>query len=205
MDALPKRRDALGGLSSGHRRIDVHAHYVPENYRSALVAAGHAKPSGMPGIPAWSVELALATMDRLEIETALLSISAPGVHFGDDAAARALARFVNEEGAQAVSAHPRRFGLFAVLPLPDVDGALKEIDHAVDALHVDGVVMESDDHGTYLGDARFDPVFAELDRRDAAISIHPANPERFMYERAGSKVAEIKSSHRVLMSHPAQP
>ena len=59
---------ANGSLGDGARvassertgRIDVHAHFLPEKYRSALVAAGHAKPSGMPGIPEWSVEKAVA-------------------------------------------------------------------------------------------------------------------------------------------------
>jgi len=32
-------------------RIDVHAHYIPPEYRAGLEAAGHSKPSGMPAIP----------------------------------------------------------------------------------------------------------------------------------------------------------
>ncbi len=74
------------------RRIDVHFHYLPDFYREALVAAGHTRPDGIAGIPAWSEQEMLATMDRLSIERAYLSISSPGVHFGDDAAARDLAR-----------------------------------------------------------------------------------------------------------------
>ena len=115
-------------------------------------------------------------MDRNGIDAAVISISAPGLHFGDDAAARQLARYVNEEGAEATLNHPKRFGLFASLPLPDIDGSLKEIDHAFDILHADGVVLESNHGGIYLGDRRFDPVFEELDRRHAKIFIHPTDP-----------------------------
>jgi predicted TIM-barrel fold metal-dependent hydrolase len=157
-------------------RIDVHAHFLPERYRSALVEAGHSKPSGMPGIPAWSADSALSMMDRLRIDSAILSISAPGLHFGDDAAARELARYTNEEGAKAVAAHPRRFGLFASLPLPDIDGSLAEIEYAFDTLDSDGVVVESNHHGVYLGDRKLDPVFDELNRRHAKVFIHPTNP-----------------------------
>ncbi len=167
---------AAVAASAPVRRIDVHAHYLPERYRTALRDAGHGKPSGMPGIPEWSVEQALASMDRLSIDAALLSISAPGLHFGDDAAARQLARHVNEEGAEAVHRHPTRFGLFAALPLPDIDGSLKEIEYAFDTLHADGVVLETNHNGVYLGDAKLDPVFAELNRRHATIFIHPTNP-----------------------------
>ncbi|WP_157160293.1 amidohydrolase family protein [Cupriavidus sp. BIS7] len=157
-------------------RIDVHAHYIPPEYRAALEAAGHSKPSGMPAIPPWSAAGHVGMMDSLGIATAMLSISAPGLHFGDDAAARRLARHCNDEGAKAVRAHPGRFGLFAALPLPDVAGSLAELAHAFDTLHADGVVMESNYHGIYLGDARLDPVFAELNRRKATVFIHPTDP-----------------------------
>jgi predicted TIM-barrel fold metal-dependent hydrolase len=158
------------------RRIDVHAHYLPERYRAALAAAGHSKPSGMPGIPAWSAAQHVEMMDRNGIEASIISISAPGLHFGDDAAARELARHVNDQGAAAAQAFPKRFGVFASLPLPDIDGSLQEINHAFDQLHVDGVVVESNHNGVYLGDRRLDPVFAELNRRKATVFIHPTNP-----------------------------
>ncbi|WP_159911424.1 amidohydrolase family protein [Pantoea sp. 18069] len=158
------------------RKIDVHAHFLPEKYRRALVAAGHSKPSGMPGIPAWSVAQHLEMMDRNGIEASIISISAPGLHFGDDAAARDLARYVNEEGAKATRAHPTRFGMFASLPLPDIDGSLKELEYAFDVLQADGIVVESNHNGVYLGDRRLDPIFAELNRRNAKLFIHPTNP-----------------------------
>jgi 6-methylsalicylate decarboxylase len=158
------------------RRIDVHAHYITEKYRAALQAAGHGRPSGMHGIPAWSMELAIATMNRLDIGSALLSVSAPGLHFGDDTAARELARHLNDAGAEAVRRHPTRFGLFASLPLPDVDGSLEEARYAFDELQADGVVLETNHNGVYLGDRRFDPVFEELNRREAVIFIHPTDP-----------------------------
>ena len=156
--------------------IDVHAHFIPGVYRQAALAAGHARPDGMPGIPPWSVQSAIQLMDRLGIATALLSISSPGVHFGDDVAARQLARAVNIEGADLVRRYPPRFGLFASLPLPDVPGALIEINHAFDDLGADGVVLQSNHQGIYLGDSRFDAVFAALNRRAAVVFVHPTSP-----------------------------
>ena len=158
------------------RKIDVHSHFVPEKYKAALLAAGHVKPSGMPGIPAWSMDQHVAFMDRNGIDTSIISISAPGLHFGDDAAARDLARYCNDEGAKATKAYPKRFGMFASLPLPDIDGSLKEIEYAFDTLHADGIVVESNHNGVYLGDRKLDPVFAELNRRNARVFIHPTNP-----------------------------
>jgi predicted TIM-barrel fold metal-dependent hydrolase len=157
-------------------RIDVHAHHLPEAYREAATAAGHAQPDGFPQLPSWTAAQHLELMDRLGIGTSLLSVSSPGVHFGDDGAARALARAVNEEGHRTVAAHPGRFGLFASLPVPDVDGAIEEIRHCYDRLDVDGVVLLTNVGGTYLGDPLLEPVFDELDRRHARVFLHPTSP-----------------------------
>jgi predicted TIM-barrel fold metal-dependent hydrolase len=115
-------------------------------------------------------------MDRHGIETALLSLSSPGVYFGDATAARRLAREVNEYAAGLARDHPGRFGSFAALPLPDVDGALDEIAYALDDLGAHGVVLLSNLDGMYLGDARLEPVFAELSRRNAVVVLHPTSP-----------------------------
>lgn len=161
----------------GVRRIDVHSHYLPERYRQEAIAAGHQKPDGMPGLPKWSIETALTAMDKFGISTSILSVSSPGVHFGQDLAAIKLARAVNEVGAHAVQTHPQRFGLFASLPLPNVDAALKEIEYALDVLKADGIVMESNHHGVYPGDPRLDPVMEELNRRKAVLFLHPTSPD----------------------------
>jgi predicted TIM-barrel fold metal-dependent hydrolase len=160
-------------------RLDVHAHFLPDSYRAALLAAGHDRADGMPALPAWDAATHVEVMDRLGIRTALLSISSPGVHLGSDDEARALARDVNEAGRRAVEQFPGRFGQFAALPLPDVDGALAEIAHAYDALDVDGVVVLTNAGGTYLGDPALEPVFAALDRREARVFIHPTSPVCF--------------------------
>ena len=156
--------------------LDVHAHYLPPAYREAALGAGHSQPDGIAALPEWEAGAHVALMDRLGIGVSMLSISSPGVHFGDDAAARALARHVNEDGRRARDDHPGRFGVLASLPLPDVAGALDEVAHAYDELDVDGVVLLTNVGGTYLGDASLDPVFDELDRRRARIFLHPTSP-----------------------------
>jgi predicted TIM-barrel fold metal-dependent hydrolase len=157
--------------------IDVHAHHLPARYRAALLENGHGQPDGFPQIPDWSADEHVAAMDRLGIATSLLSISSPGVHLTDDpAAARDLAREVNEAGQRAVVDHPGRFGLLASLPLPDVDAAIAEIAHCCDRLDVAGFALLTNIGGTYLGDPAFEAVFRELDRRGARLFIHPTSP-----------------------------
>lgn len=156
--------------------VDVHAHFVTDSYIASAKAAGHRRPDGMPDYPKWSVEDHLALMARGGIRTSILSISSPGTHFGDDTAARALAREVNEYGANLMRAHPGRFGHFASLPLPDVEGSLIEAAYALDTLGSFGVTLETNAEGSYLGDERYEPLWAELDRRHAVVFVHPTSP-----------------------------
>ncbi|MFD5722737.1 amidohydrolase family protein [Streptomyces sp. NPDC127036] len=156
--------------------IDVHAHFVTDSYIASARSAGIEHPDGMPGWPTWSVDRHLELMEISGIEKAYLSISSPGVHFGDDRAARALAREVNEFGAHIRNERPQRFGLFASLPLPDVDGALAEAAHALDVLGADGVTVESNHRGCYLGDPLFEALWEDLDRRGALVFVHPTSP-----------------------------
>jgi 6-methylsalicylate decarboxylase len=115
-------------------------------------------------------------MDNLGIAIGMLSVSSPGVHFGNDTKARALARSVNEFAARTIGEYRGRFGGFASLPLPDIDGALQETEYAFDTLQLDGIVMLTNFNGVYLGDKRLDPLFDELDRRRAVVFIHPTSP-----------------------------
>lgn len=156
--------------------IDVHHHILPEIFWKATNEA-HG-PVGGFAPPPWTKEGALSFLDDAGIDVAITSISTPGVHMGDDAAARDLARQVNELSAGLIQAHPTRFGGYAALPLPDVDGALRELEYSLDVLKLDGVVLFSNARGIYLGDARFKPVFDELERRAAVVFVHPtASPD----------------------------
>ena len=159
--------------------IDVHAHFLPPHYREALTAAGIDQPDGFPRVPSWSAEDHVAVMDRVGIDAAVLSVSSPGVQFGEGISASdavALARHVNDVAAETISGHPGRFGAFASLPMSNIDQSLAEIERALDGLHLDGVNVLTNVAGVYLGDASLDPVIAELDRRRAVVFIHPTSP-----------------------------
>lgn len=149
----------------GSRRIDVHHHVVPPQYAD----------DSMPIRPP-DTEAQLHSMDNWHIRTAITSLT-PRVILKNMHRLREVARVCNEFQARMVLEHPARFGAFALLPLPDVDGALEELTYALDILHLDGVGLFSSVGGRYLGDPLFDPVFDELDRRKAIVFIHPTHCE----------------------------
>jgi predicted TIM-barrel fold metal-dependent hydrolase len=156
--------------------VDLHQHVIPDFYWQASNEEGQAAGGITP--PRWSLDGAIAYLDEAGIDVAVPSISTPGVHFGDDAAARTLARRVNEYLAEIKRQRPDRFGGFAALPLPDVAGSLDELAYALDVLELDGVSVMTNAGGRYLGDRDFDAVFAELQRRAAVVFVHPtASPD----------------------------
>jgi predicted TIM-barrel fold metal-dependent hydrolase len=169
-------KTAEPGVGASAGIYDVHFHYVPDAYREVAIASGFGVPDGMPGLPAWSEALMLDMMAQNGIEKGFLSISSPGVHFGDDAVARVLARRTNEEGARLKTVYAGQLGLFAAIPLPDVDGALREIEYALDVLGADGIYLQSNAGGIYPGESNFEPIFTELNRRGSVIFIHPTSP-----------------------------
>ena len=153
-------------------RIDVHAHIVPPFLTEAAREAGYGA-SISAGFPRWTEELALDFMDENGIAATFNSVSQPGVHYGDDVKARRLARQCNEFLAEVATRHPERFGSFAAVPLPDVDGALAEIAYALDVLKLDAVGLLASYGASFLGDAKFDPVLSLLNERAATVFIHP--------------------------------
>jgi predicted TIM-barrel fold metal-dependent hydrolase len=171
--------DGDGGTGCACGRIDVHAHFLPEVYARALGRAGLTTLDGGFPIPTWSADAAIGVMDRQEIATAIVSLSSPSAHFLAAAERPALVAGVNDAGAELMRRHPGRFGYFATLPMPDVEASLAEMRRAFDELGVDGVVLQTNTDGIYLGSPTFAPILAELNRRKATLFLHPTSPACF--------------------------
>src|SRR5450759_1524624 len=163
---MPRRAAAQAKPS----RIDVHHHFAPTFHRDALGS----KRGGT--WPTWSPQMSLDDMDKNGIATAMLSVVQPGTWFGDVEETRALTRKLNDYGATLVRDHPGRYGMFACIAPPDVEGSLKEIEYGLDTLHANGIALLTSYGTSYLGDPSFAPVYAELNRRKAIVYVHPTAP-----------------------------
>jgi predicted TIM-barrel fold metal-dependent hydrolase len=175
----PLWAQAVGG---GARRIDVHHHFASPGWIAAMKANNVLNQTWNGWTPARSIE----AMDKSGTATGLSSITTPGIWFDegfgnglatpgqvkkDDA--RKLARETNEYGAKLVADYKGRFGIWAALPLMDVDGSLREIEYALDTLKLDGIGLMTSYGNRWLGDPIFAPIFQELNRRKAVVYTHP--------------------------------
>lgn len=161
---------SVGGL------IDFHHHARPAAYFEALIEAGRSSLGGRALPPAWTVDGALANMDRMGISTALLSAPDADLLYRDRAIALRMSRLLNDLFADTKATRPGRFGAFASLPMPHMDETLREVSHALDQLKLDGVMLSTSYDGRYLGDPELDELLAELDRRHCVVFVHPVTP-----------------------------
>ncbi len=153
-------------------RIDVHHHISPPAFIAKIVAL----KTGQTPLIDWTPQQSIEDMDAGGVEMAVLSVSEPGVWFGNNAVARHLARSCNEYTARLAADYPGRFGSFASVPLPDTDGSLAEIAYSLDVLHAQGICLLTSYAGMYLGHPAFDPVLKELNRRGTTVFVHPVRP-----------------------------
>jgi predicted TIM-barrel fold metal-dependent hydrolase len=175
---------ASSAVPANPRLIDVHHHFASPGWIKMLRNDGVLNPGWEGFTPAKAIDL----MDKSGTATAISSPTTPGVWFaegyGNSAAglgakshtieeSRVLVREMNEFGAKMVSDYKGRFGILAALALPDIDGSLKAIEHALDMLKLQGIGLLTSYGNRWLGDPMFAPVFEELNRRKAVVYTHP--------------------------------
>jgi predicted TIM-barrel fold metal-dependent hydrolase len=158
-------------------RIDCHHHLFPQAWHDYVERQGGWSAIGLaplfePALPGGHFDF----MDTWGIDAAVVSLVPPACAFGAIDDRRSTARAVNEVGAGLIRDHGARFGFLATSSLPDVDGAIEEIRYAFDQLHVDGFAVSTNYFGDYMGNPTFEPVYEELNARNAVVLVHPTNP-----------------------------
>jgi uncharacterized protein len=126
----------------------------------------------------------LASMDASGIDLQVISHVAPAAQglAGPEGVARA--REANDRLAEAVAAHPDRFGGFATLPTADPAAAADELERAVTELGLAGAMINSTlgSNGAFLDEPRFAPLLERFERLDAPLYLHPAPPSAALHE-----------------------
>ena len=169
---LPHFAAVAEAAAPAKRFIDIHHHFEPTG-------------KNKDGDP-WTIQMSVDQLDRNGVATAI-AYAGP-IMETDPEVARKKAREANEGSTRHCLDYPGRFGLFASLPMNDVEGTLIEIAYALDVLKADGVGIATEYGPLWLGDPKFEPIFQELDRRKAVVYVHPAeapccSPATLTYEK----------------------
>ena len=126
--------------------------------------------------PMTDVAKRVEDMDRVGIDTEVLSLSTPNVYFVEGKAQADVARLANDAYAELAARHRGRFLGFASIPMDDPDAALRELERALDELGMQGVIVLSNIRGRALADPAYRPFFEEADRRKVCVFVHPMIP-----------------------------
>lgn len=181
--ALHQLGAAPGAVAARRVRgaIDVHHHFFPpvfaEKWAASPTWSKGATDPILPLTQQWSPGRMIEMLDEAGVQTAVISNNdRPFTASLPVEERRALATAVNEHGARMAADHRGRLGLFAYLPMPDVDGALRAIAHAFDVLKADGVQLMTSYGSKWVGDPDFAPIIEELNARKATVFCHPRAP-----------------------------
>ena len=172
--------------------VDFHAHPITKIFSSNIDFLGidPIDDDGFP-LPQWTVEAHLDFMDNARIGYTVLTVPPPHIHNGDDKKSCEVSRKINIDTSELCRKYPDKFGFAACVPLPCVEGAIKETVFAIDELGALGVKLSTNSNGIYLGDKLFDPFMEELNRRNALVIIHPCRARQRPENVITGKVAAI--------------
>src|SRR5215470_8352907 len=180
---LPRTTSLVQAQATKPRRVDVHHHLISPAWKAQLKKwQGLGRNiQGYETHQSYDPAKDIESMDMGEVEISYLSVTTPGMWFGDIDETRRVVRAQNEYGAQLVQHYKGRFGHFATVPLPDVEASLREIEYALDTLKADGISFVTSYADRWLGDKAFAPMWEELNRRKAVVYTHATAPNCCMW------------------------
>ncbi len=159
-------------------KIDVYAHIMPANYKKALDNLGR-KPALVDMIECIptlvDLDQRFRIMDRYQdlIQVLTLVGTSPEEMAGPKEAVE-LAMRANDEMAELVFKYPDRFAAAtAVLPMNNIDAAIKEIDRAVNDLKLRGILIRTPINGKPVDLPEFMPIYEKMSRYHLPIWFHP--------------------------------
>jgi predicted TIM-barrel fold metal-dependent hydrolase len=167
------------------KKIDVFNHVLPKPFYELMmrVAPDHKdmgkRARGVPMLV--DLDERFRVMDQFEDYHQILSLSSPPLEaFAGPEGAGDLARAGNDGMAELVERYPDRFlGFAASLPMNDPEGAVKELQRAVEGLGARGVQIYSNAAGHPLDAPQFVPLFDAMARYDLPILLHPTRGANF--------------------------
>jgi predicted TIM-barrel fold metal-dependent hydrolase len=153
--------------------IDIHAHLTPDLYLALCETLGGSFENRYTGHPdPVGLEERFVLMAEAGVGRQILSpTTAP--YGANETEGVAAARLINDHFAAVCDDNPQHLSFWASLPLPHVDSSLAELARGMDELGAVGVALGCFCLGESIASRAFEPVYAELNRRNAIVFLHP--------------------------------
>jgi aminocarboxymuconate-semialdehyde decarboxylase len=165
--------------------IDMHAHWLPYEYRDAIASCGewhgmdaHSAEYQLVGMRL-SAEQRIDDMDAQGVDMQMLSPQAGFYQYDRPAAvASVIARECNDSILGVVEKHSSRFCGVGTVPLQDVDAAVRELVR-VRSLGLKGVMIGDHVMGSTFEEEKFLPFWAAVEETGALVFFHQGFDQRY--------------------------
>ena len=164
--------------------IDIFAHILPAKYKEAIdkeMGPGHYQMVHAAMATMFDLDYRFRIMDKFEGLMHVLSIAGPPLEdIVDSKKAVDLAKLANDEMAELVMKYPDRFAAaVALLPMNNVDEALKEIDRTIKDLKFRGIQIYTPILDRPLDLPEFMPIYQKMAEYNLPIWLHPTRPRDY--------------------------
>jgi aminocarboxymuconate-semialdehyde decarboxylase len=175
-------------------KIDIYAHLIPPEFKDAMIERQLDIKTIKNNPALYDLDTRFRIMDKFPDVVQVLSFPGASVErLGGPENAVDMAKKINDEMAELIYRYPDRFAAgVAVLPMSDMDAALREADRAINDLKLRGVLMRVPVNGRPVDRPEFMPLYEKMCRHNLPIWVHPQrNPKTPEY------ADETESKHLV--------
>jgi aminocarboxymuconate-semialdehyde decarboxylase len=180
-------------------KVDAYAHVSPPKYTDVLRKKFSGFYNQILGNcpPLFDLEKRFRIMDTYPGVVQVLTVGPvpPLEAFADSPKSIDLAKLANDEMAELVNKHRDRFvAAIALLPMNNMDAALKEADRAINDLGFRGIYVHSNINGKPLDAEEFLPLYEKMSQYNLPIYIHPWRGDDFAEYQTEEKSKYLISS-----------
>ena len=164
--------------------VDAYAHISPLKYTEFIRDKYPIMYNNMlgPCVPLYDMDTRFRIMDKFPEVVQVLTIGPvpPIEHFANETQTVELAKMANDEMAELCLKYRERFvAAIALLPMNNIDAALKETDRTIKELGFKGIYVHSNINGKPLDAPEFLPLWEKMADYDLPVYIHPWRPPEF--------------------------
>jgi uncharacterized protein len=158
--------------------IDAYAHISPPKYTEALKKSYPGFYNAILGSvpPLYDMEARFRIMDKYPGLVQVLTVGPvpPLEAFADSEKSVDLAKMANDEMAEILLKYRERFAAaIALLPMNNIEAAIKETDRAILDLGFRGIYLHTNINGKPLDSPEYLPLFEKMSKYNLPVYLHP--------------------------------